>query len=243
MAPNTPGAGSDHTPPDAGVFNNSLVPFPTSHLPGLPTPHDTRVELTERLNEAVARVRAERGEVHGREDTYALIRSVQSVSELISDYSSAFKAVAGVGKQILEEELFEAVGESDGIPVSGLTVPHSGTNIAITRKTHNEYNIDTGQVLAALAALVANEWNRAAACGVLTITPESEPEQFAMAVAERALIMVGAATLKVTHVRALAVELAASGEDQLAAIVNDAIDKHLKYDGISVKRTVRKPAA
>jgi len=190
----------------------------------------------------VAKVRAERT-VHGKEDTYALIRSVQSVSELIADYSTALKAVSVTGKKILEEELTEAVGEQDGIPMSGLTVPHGGTNIQIDRKTHNEYYIDMPQVLGALAALVASEWNAAFVAEHTDITPASQPEQFAMAVAERALTMMGAAALKVSHVRALAVELAGAGEDALSAVVSDAIRKNVKYDGIAVKRVVRKSAA
>jgi hypothetical protein len=243
MTPSTPGVGSEGTtPPDAGVFNHSLVPFPVRQLPGLPTPHETRVLLVERLEEAVAKVRAERT-VHGKEDTYALIRSVQSVCELIGDYSNAFKAVAGTGKSILAEELAEAVGEQQGIPMSGMTVPHGSTNIQIDRKTHNEYYIDMPQVLGALAALVAVEWARELEAGATDITPSSQPEQFAMSVAQRALTMMGSAALKVSHVRALAVELAGVGEDALSAVVSDSIRKNVKYDGISVKRTERKPAA
>lgn len=242
MSPTTPGASTDETPPDAGMFTQSLVPFPTRQLPGLPTPHETRIMLVERLEEAVAKVRAERT-VHGKEDTYALIRSVQSVCELIGDYSAAFKAVAGTGKEILEEELTAAVGEQAGIPLSGMTVPHGGTNIQIDRKTHNEYFIDTAQVLGALAALVAVEWARDLEARVTDITPASQPEQFAMSVAQRALTMVGAANLKVSHVRALAVELAGAGEDVLSGVVSDSIRKNVKYDGISVKRVNRKPAA
>lgn len=243
MTPTTPGASSsDTTPPDTGIFSQALVPLPTNRLPGLPTPHDTRVELAQRLEEAVAKVRAERT-VHGREDTYSLIRSVQSVSELLTEYSNAFKAVAGTGKAILEEELLEAVGEQAGIPTSGLTVPHGGTNIQIDRKTHNEYFIDVPQVLGALAALVAVEWARDLAANATDIDPWLQPEMFAMSVAQRALTMVGAANLKVSHVRALAVELAGVGEDALSAVVSDAIKKNIKYDGISVKRVNRKPAA
>lgn len=190
----------------------------------------------------MAKVRAERT-VHGREDTYSLIRSVQSVSELLTEYSNAFKAVAATGKDILAEELVEAVGEQAGIPTSGLTVPHGGTNIQIDRKTHNEYFIDTPQVLGALAALVAVEWARDLAANATDIDPWIAPEMFAMSVAQRALTMVGAANLKVSHVRALAVELAGAGEDALSAVVSDSIKKNVKYDGISVKRVTRKPAA
>jgi hypothetical protein len=241
MTPSTPGAGTESAPPDAGVFTQSLVPFPTRQLPGLPTPHETRVMLVERLEEAVAKVRAERT-VHGKEDTYALIRSLQGVSELLSDYGKAFKTASDV-RDILEEELVSAVGESDGIPVSGLTVPEGGTNIKIDRRTHNEYFIDVPQVLGALAALVAVDWARDLDARATDITPSSQPEQFAMSVAQRALTMVGAADLKVSHVRALAVELAGAGEDALSAVVSDSIRKNTIYDGVAVKRVERKPAA
>ena len=244
MAPTTPGAGSGHTTPaDAGIFSHSLVPFPTEQLPGLPTPHEMRVGLTQQLNEAVARIRKERGEVHGREDTYPLIRSVHGVNELYTAYSKAILAVTKVGTEVIEEELVAAVGEQEGIPTSNLTVPQGGTNITITRKTHNEYFIDTQQVLGALTALVEAEWRADFAAGRTDVTPSSEPEQFAMSVAERALAMVGAADLKVTHVRALAADLAGAGEDKLSGVVTDAIRSNRKFDGVSVKRTERKRAA
>jgi hypothetical protein len=235
MAPTTPGAGSDSTPSDTGVFSQSLVPFPERQLPGLPTPHDTRLLLTTRLNEAVAKVRAERT-VRSREDTFALIRAVQGVRELIADYGNAFKTVAETGKEILEEELFEAVGEQDGIPMSGLVVPQSGGDIKIGRKTHNEYYVDLPQVIAALSALVSAEWAAALDAKATDITPHSDPEQFACAVAQRALAFLGAAKPKVTKVRELAHDLAAAGEDKLAGIVNDAVRKNVIYDGITVER-------
>ncbi|HEY2086981.1 MAG TPA: hypothetical protein VGH54_13305 [Mycobacterium sp.] len=242
MTPTTPGASDGTTPPDAGVFSQSLVPFPTQRLPGLPTPHDTRVELVERLLEAVVQARKERT-VHGREDTFALIRSVQAFDELMAEYAAAFTAVTTTGKGVIEDELFTAVGDSDGIPTSGMTVPQAGGDIQITRKTHNDYFVDLPQVIAALSALVSAEWAAAFVSKVTDITPSSDPEQFACAVALRACEFLGAAKPKVTKVRGLAHDLAAAGEDQLAAVVSDAITKNLKYDGIDVKRVNRKPAA
>lgn len=240
MTPSTPGVGEEATPPDAGIFSQSLVPFPERQLPGLPTPHDTKTFLTERLNEAVVRVRTERT-VHSPEDTYALIRSVQGVSELIAEYGNAFKAVAATGKKILEEELFEAVGEQDGIPLSGLTVPHrQGGDIRIGVKTKNDYFFDMNQVVAALTALVASEWQDAHAVGATDITPASEPEQFAISVAMRALELMGASQPKVTQVKRVAHDLSASGDDKLARVVLDAIGKNRKFEGITVER---KPAA
>jgi hypothetical protein len=98
-------------------------------------------------------------------------------------------------------------------------------------------------VLGALAALVAVDWARDLDARATNITPSSQPEQFAMSVAQRALTMVGAADLKVSHVRALAVELAGAGEDALSAVVSDSIRKNTIYDGVAVKRVERKPAA
>lgn len=240
MSPTTPGASSSDTTPDAGIFSQSLVPLPTSNLPGLPTPHDTRVELQERLEEAVAKVRAERT-VHSPEDTFALIRSVQGASELMIEYGKAFTAVAATGKKILEEELFEAVGEQDGIPLSGLTVPHrAGGDIRLGVRVKNEYFFDMDQVVAALAALVASEWEAALESGDTDATPTSAPQVFARAVAMRALELMGATKPKVTQVKRVAHDLSANGDDQLARIVLDAIGMNRKFEGISVDR---KPAA
>lgn len=236
MSPTTPGVSSSDTTPDAGIFSQALVPFPVRQLPGLPTPHDMRVFLVERLLEAVAHERAERGEVNGREDTYRLIRSVQAFDELMGDYAATCVAVAKTGKGIIEDELFSAVGDSDGIPMSGMVVPQTGGDIQISRKTHNDYFVDLPQVIAALAALVSAEWAAAFVDKATDITPSSDPEQFACAVAHRACEFLGGAKPKVTKVRGLAHDLAAAGEDQLAAVVSDAITKNLKYDGIDVKR-------
>jgi hypothetical protein len=194
-----------------------------------------RVELTERLSEAVEQARAART-VHSREDTYALVRSVQAFDELMTAYGNACLAVAKTGKGVIEDELFTAVGESDGIPTSGMVVPQSGGDIQITRKTHNDYFVDLPQVIAALAALVSAEWKARYVNDATDITPNSEPEQFGCAVAERAIGFLGAAKPKVTQVRKLAHDLAAAGEDGLAAVVNDAIRSKRIYDGITVER-------
>ncbi len=240
MTPTTPGVGEDTTPSSAGTsiepFSRSLLPFPKDHLPGLPSPHVVREELVKRLNEAVAEAREARGKVRNPEDVYPLVRSVQGVSELLDEYAAAFKVPTKTARAILEEELHEVIPEQDGIPISGLTVPQAEGDIRIGVDVKTEYFIDMSQVLGALAALVSSEWVAAYTAEQSDLMPGTAPEQFAMEVAERALAFMGASQAKVTHVRALADNLARRGEDQLAGVVRDAIRKNRKYAGIKVTR-------
>lgn len=211
-------------------------------LPELPLPSYLRLSLREAIEAGVARVRASRGEALVPEDYFHLIRGLQALRDLTSEYQRLFEDLDKMLVQIVEEEHLDAVHEQDGIPTSNLTVPDGvGGDIQITRKTHNEYYVDLPQVIAALAALVSAEWAAAFVDKVTDITPHSDPEQFACAVVPRALDFLGStAKPKVTKVRGLAHDLAARGDDKLAAVVSGAIRKNVIYDGITVKR---KPAA
>ncbi len=223
-------------------FSAALVPFPVEdHLPGLPAPVEVRKALGEQFEAAVARERERRGQVTRPADTWPMVRAVESFAALVDDYARVLTTVAKDARKVLEEELFEAVGEQDGIPSGPLNVPHAGSIISVKAKTDNVYDIDADQVLGALAALVSEQWHLrrddATKHGKpLPPAPEDEPQQYAMAVAQRALVMVGAATLKVTHVKNLAVELGHMGADSLSATVTDAIRKRRIYKGTDVSR-------
>ncbi len=226
----------------AEPFSAALVPFPVAgNLPGLPAPVAVKALLSEQFDAAVALERERRGEVTAAADTWPMVRAVESFAELVDDYARVLTDVAKDARKVLEEELFEAVEEQDGIPMGSLSVPHDGSVITVKAKTSNEYDIDADQVLGALAALVSEQWHRRR--DVATEhdqppppAPEDEPQQYAMAVAERALAMVGASNLKVTHVRALALELGHMGADALSQVVSDAIRKTVLFKGVGVTR-------
>jgi hypothetical protein len=213
-------------------FSGALVPLGDGDFPA---PTDLKVRLTEQLNAHVQRIRDERGEVTGPEDTFDLIRRLTAAGERLGDYGRAFMAVAKTTKDIVEEEHLEAVGDSDGIPASNLKVPTAGGDISITRDLQNQYDIDMDQVVAVLAAQTALAWGERACQDLQLSTPSEQPEQFAIEVALTALSFVGAAKPKVTSVRALAEQLSRDGDDQLAKVARDSIRKTVKYRGVNVK--------
>ena len=213
-------------------FSAELVPFPVErHLPGLPEPHRVRVALSEQFDRAVARERERRGEVLRPSDTWPMVRAVESFRSLVGDYARALTRVSDDAKKVLEEELFEAQGEQDGIPNAPLAVPHDGQIITVKAKPQNEYDIDADQVMHALAALEAKRWRSDPDAPA----PADVPELFAVGVAMAALRMMGAADLKVTRVKALAMELGLAGEDALSQVVTDAIRKRRLFKGIDVQ--------
>ena len=214
-------------------FAAELVPFPVEHhLPGLPPPPEVKRALVEQFNAAVARERTQRGEVLRPADVWPMVRAVEAFRDLVDSYARALSDASKTAKQVLEEELREANGEQDGIPTTPLQVPDGGQLIRVAAKTDNAYEFDRSQITAALAALVELEW----AADPHMPDPADDPGQFAAVVAERALDMVGAAALKVTHVRALAARLGHGGHDALSQIVSDAIRSKRVYKGVSVDR-------
>jgi hypothetical protein len=214
-------------------FAAELVPFPVqNNLPGVPPPPEVKRALVEQFNAAVERERQRRGEVVRPADVWPMVRAVEAFRDLVDSYARALTDTSKTAKQVLEEELFEAQGEQDGIPRGSLQVPDGGSLIKVSAKTDNAYDFDRGQVMAALAALVESEWQ----ADPNLPDPAADPGQFAAVVSERALDMVGAAALKVTHVRALAARLGHAGHDALAQVVTDAINKRRIYKGVQVDR-------
>lgn len=208
-------------------FAGALIPLGEGNFPA---PSDLKTRLTEQLNEHVQRIRDERGEVTGPEDTFDLIRRLTAAGERLGEYGRAFTAVAKTTKDIVEEEHLEAVGDSDGIPASNLKVPTAGGDILITRDLQNVYDIDMEQVVAVLAAQVSTSFEKRGG------DPARQPEDYAIEVALTALTFVGAAKPKVTAVRALAEQLSREGDDQLAKVARDSIRKTQKFKGIKVDR-------
>lgn len=216
-------------------FSAELVPFHVvDRLPGIPTPGDVGRLIIEQFENAVLRERQDRltRGVTGQQMVWPMVRSVQSFQSLMGDYSGAFNRAAKAAQDVLEEELFEVIPEQDGIPLSDLKVPASGSMITIKAKTEGKHHIDHDQVLGALAEYVSAQW----AADPDSPAPADAPEEFAIAVAGRVLDMMGAATLKVSHVRKLAEQLGHVGADSLSAVVSDSIRKTTIYKGVTVDR-------
>lgn len=213
----------------------------------MPAPSDVAQALRDALYQRVAAERANRGEVHQPEDVSPLVRSLAGAQELLNDYARAFTRAATIAKDELDEELFTAVGNQDGIPMSGLKVPDlDGTDILFSLIKPNTHGIDERTVVAAVIG------------HTIATRRGSEPSQnddetnheydqryegWMADVIEQAVDQVldlGSYALQVSKVKAYAVALAGQGEDNLAGVVRGSINTTATYRGIKVERKERK---
>jgi hypothetical protein len=181
-------------------------------------------------------------------DTFRVQRYLQEVSEKLAEYERVFKGVRGHIKLLVAEVLADAVGEQDGIPAEGLTVPDRDGDIRISLDTTREHTISEEMLLPAFASMFAEQHAEAimrAYDQVATRTtngPEDERARVGVAVAEAivdALSNVGQLGKfepQVTKVRAYAKDLARNGEDRAASIVAAAITTKTTYNGVKVER-------
>ena len=218
-------------------MTGELLPLPvTDRLPGLPAPADLGRGLRRAFREAVGRERAQRGEVTGPADVAHMVLVVEGFRDLCANYGRVLKETADDAKAVLGEELVEVHGERGGIAQGRLNVEDvDGSVITVKPNTERRYDIDTGQVLAVVAAWLSSEWVR----DTRHALPQDEPEEFAIAVTNRVLSMIGAkAKLLVTHAKGLVEQLKAAGEDALAEVAQDAITctEVPKGDGVQVSR-------
>jgi hypothetical protein len=213
----------------------------------LPTARSIRAELRTQLNGAVLAERNRRGEVHQPEDTWGMQRSLASVIEVCGEYSRAFADAAKEARQIAEEELIEAVGEQDGTPNQGMTVPDAEGDVKISLDTRNGYEIATDALYSAVAfaQLLGGDLVNSVVASVSTEfeTPEigKETEGIlaeAMARAMAELCTLGKFEPQVSKVRVFAKELAREpGGDGVSATVTSAIKKTTQYRGVKIERT------
>lgn len=228
-------------------MTDDLIPVPAA-VRSLPAPRDITTALREELNARVSAERASRGEVHQPEDVSPLVRALAGAHDLLSEYGRAFTLAANTAKEVLDEELTEAVGEQDGIPLADLKVEDlDGTDIHLTRKTATgyEFNLDS------LISLVAND--------AVHVTRHSDPpwpdgmseEEYrtqyeewlvnVLVLTVEAVLSLGTFSPQVTKVRAYATESASRGDDSSAAVARNAIRKKAeKFSGIAYTRKERK---
>lgn len=204
--------------------NSSSNEVTPAVLPGLniPSPHRLRVTIEEELSRLIREARAERGEVQLPEETYPLVRALVASHELLSDYASAFKKAASTAQQEVESELLDAVGEQEGQPVSGMTVPDARGDIRVSLDTANEYDIDM-DALRNVVCLVVGE---------LHGNGGAESADLALSM----LLSMGSFTPQVSKVRAFAQDTSRKGEDGLAATITSAIRKVTRYKGVKTAR-------
>lgn len=226
-----------------------LEPLPA--VKNLPAPSEFARILREWLDGEILAAREARGNVERPEDTHALVRALQGTRELFGEYGRAFTTASGVVSQVLAEELGTAVGEQNGIPNQGMTVPDlDGTLIKMALDTANSYIIDLDVVRAALAELILatseiTDDLQAAALDAALAAPEDRAEATGALHVLVSRILVHAMTehdrfgkpsVGVTAVRKLAKDLGALGDDKLAGAVSGAIRKTTDTRGVKVTR-------
>ena len=194
----------------------------------LPAPHDLVGMLRAKLEELVNDARKGRGEIAAPEDTFDMQRGLAKVIEGLEDYGRAFMKIAKEAKGYVEDELIEAVGEQDGIPMSGLKVPDlDGTMISIELDKPNTYTFDNDALFNAVAYFVAGPWEEV-----------GDSKAHAVAVeAMRQLVSLGKFEPQITKVKTFTFELSRlEGGDLVASTVTSTTRKKPIFKGVRVKR-------
>lgn len=216
-----------------------LVPHDLPELlADLPDPRELKAVIRERIQLAAAEYRAARGDVLQPEDTYDLQRRYQATRERLEQYVRAFQDAVKLVGQLQLEELQDAVGEQDGVPNSGLTIPTAGGDIVVKPDFERKNIIDPDQVRAVLAAQAARNL-----IGLDLSQVESVEMRFAELVDEAfaALIACGSWTPQITKVKATADAFARAGDDPMAAVLRGTISTRKVYkDRVAVERKAPK---
>lgn len=219
----------------------------------LPAPHDLVGMLRLKLENVVADARATRGEVRTPEDTYDMQRGLASVVSGLTDYSNAFAKIAKEAKGYVEDDLISAVGENDGIPLSGLRVPDvDGTTIVVELDKANDYAFDAPAILEAVAFAAVDGWSvsttvcdlaqhvRDAASDELRMESMDKLESYVrgrLVATMEILIGLGLFRPQITKVRALMDEVTRMPYGtRVASAVTSTIRKKPVYKGVKVRR-------
>jgi hypothetical protein len=185
-----------------------------------------------------------KAEINTPEDSFAGQRRLVKIAEDAKSYGRAFTTFErNEVRPAMEELLVDAVGEQDGVPTSGITVPDvDGTNIKIGIDTENNYEVDRDALMSALAfALMTERRDRLGQMFAAEFAGNGdESEQILAEVLVQAMESItaqGAFKPQITKVRATAKLLARlPGGDKIAATVTGAIKKTVKFKGITVDR-------
>lgn len=214
--------------------------------------------LQDGVNATMAQLRAARGEVVSEEDVYDAVRWAQGIAESFHEYGRAFAGAAALVGQYAEEELAEAVGEQDGVPLRSLTVPDvDGTDIRLSKETANTHHIERDAVLQALAVSLVQGEELAGEMAVI-LSDLYDRVEFTDKATEEAtydaaeaklvaillhafeqLITLGSFSLQVSKVQAFRKELARR-DAMLASTVAGAVRTTKKYTGVKMSRTTPK---
>lgn len=197
---------------------------------GLREPTELKRALRERVQLAYSTLARERGEVHVPEDTFDMQRRLGGAHDLFKGYQAAFAEVVKLLKQLMEEELLEAVGEQDGIPNQGLTVPDTEGDIRLSRDEPKVYEIDLDQLMAVLVSALQNEASKRGEVENLGLV------DWTVHATAMTMLSWGKFEPQVSKVRAYAATLARNGDDRASSIVSGAITEKNPYKGVKFER-------
>lgn len=219
------------------IESKAVQPFVTAALiDSLPDPHDLKRVVKARIEAATEEFRQQRGNVHLPEDTFDLHRRLQATKEQCEQYARGFKEAAKLIGQLQLEELETAVGEQDGVPMQGLTVPAADGDIRLTPEFENQHTIDRGQVC---GAIIANVLGSAQVESFPQPIHEALHELLwaAVTAALHRLEQAGKWEPQISKVKALADNWSREGDDSSAAVLRTAIrSKRVYKESVKVER-------
>jgi hypothetical protein len=208
----------------------------------LPSAQSIAAVLRGQLNAAVLAERQRRGTVALPEDIWPMLRALGRVVETCGEYSRAFGTAAKEAKAVAEEELIDAVGESDGVPNQGMTVPDAEGDVVVSLDTLNQHEYDRDALFGAVAFDVMENLE---AVGHLLIALETSTDAFTEAVTDLLILAFGRLCEtgkfepQVTKVRALLKTLGRQNNaDGVVSSVTSTYRKRTIYKGVKVERKV-----
>lgn len=216
-------------------------------LRSLPQPRQLAQILQDAINAHAVAEQSGRQQIDGPERVYGLARWLQGIAENLEEWGRAFASGSALAHQYAEEELIEAMGEQDHIPIGNLTVPDPEGDIRLERifSKGREFDAD------ALRRIVAGNTIR------YPLVPEPEPQRedeswteyeqrynvWLSEVIQGALVTyteLGGFTPQVSKVNAYAKACALRGDDDVAARVRQTV-RSLPEEYTGVKMTRVKP--
>lgn len=204
----------------------------------LPEAHDLIGLMRLRLESLVAEERARRGEVLAPEDTYEALRRLASLHEGLTGYARAFQTIAKEVLGYVQDDLESAVGEQDGIPVSGLDVPDpDGTTVRVhVDLTSQGYTFDLDALLTAVAAETL-AWLDRSEDGEEVVDPP-----VILRHALDLLLTLGKFEPQVSKVRAFAQEVARHDPKAASTVTRGIRKRNPRFGGVKLERKQPKGA-
>lgn len=218
-----------------------LEPIPTI-VANLPHPNDLRRQLRTTLGAAYTAALAARGAVHVPEDTFEIQRRLAVTWEAFDGYARAFADAKKLVAEMQFEQLVEAVGEQDGIPNQGLTIPDTEGDVHLSREHAKARTFDFDTLIQVVAAEVAGEMIAGAkaegeyiseAGG--TVLDEHDLTD-GIRVAINRFLELGKFEPQITKVNAYAQVIARHGDDRRSSVVTGAVTEKQTFKGVKFER-------